>query len=142
MGIYERWLPPRLLDLAMRNREAARYRLRIIPAARGEVLEIGAGSGLNLLFYATAALREARRVLKPGGALLFVEHGVAPDPMVERWQPRLNPYWKRVAGGCNLDRRIDGLVRAAGFEIRELGNEYLKGPRPFTCTYFGRAEPA
>ena len=91
---------------------------------------------------ATRALREARRVLKPGGELLFVEHGLAPDPPVERWQRRLNPLWHRVSGGCNLDRRIDRLIREAGFEILDLENEYAKGPRPFTYMYFGRARPA
>jgi ubiquinone/menaquinone biosynthesis C-methylase UbiE len=85
------------------------------------------------------ALREARRVLKPGGLLLFTEHGFAPDPGVQAWQRRLDPLWTRLAGGCHLDRKIDQLIRDAGFEIAEMTNEYLKGPRPITYTYSGQA---
>jgi ubiquinone/menaquinone biosynthesis C-methylase UbiE len=202
-GIYERWILPRLVDFAMRNKEATRYRAKTIPAASGRVLEIGAGSALNLRFYgaqvshlyaldpsarllqmarkkrppagfpveyletsaeevpldsrsidtvvstwtlcsvpdAARALREARRVLKPGGLLLFTEHGYAPDRGVQAWQRRLDPLWSRIAGGCHLDRKIDRLIRDAGFDIFDLQNEYLKGPRPMTYTYSGRARP-
>ena len=63
------------------------------------------------------ALREMRRVLKPGGKLLFVEHGLAPAQRVAAWQHLLTPCWKAIAGGCHLDRRIDALIRAAGFRI-------------------------
>lgn len=203
MSLYARWLLPRLTDLAMRNKEAGRYRRKLIPSAGGEVLEFGAGSGLNLPFYgpqvtrlhaldpsaallrmagekvsgvgfpvhlilgsaeaiplrphsidtvvttwtlctipdAPKALAEARRVLKPGGQLLFVEHGHAPEPSVARWQGRIDPWWSRIAGGCHLSRIIDRLITQAGFEIAELENEYMKGPRPFTYTYCGRARP-
>jgi ubiquinone/menaquinone biosynthesis C-methylase UbiE len=88
-----------------------------------------------------AALSEMKRVLKPAGTLLFVEHGRSPDPAVEAWQRRLNPFWKKLAGGCNLDRRIEDLIRATGFRIRELQNMYLRGPRPMTYTYEGSASP-
>ncbi|MGQ0546692.1 MAG: class I SAM-dependent methyltransferase [Betaproteobacteria bacterium] len=200
-GFYERWILPRLTDLAMRNKEVKRYRRKVIPAAAGRVLEIGGGSGLNLPYYGGAvsrlttldpseslvrmarkklsraavpvelllgsaeeipladrsvdtvvstwtlcsipdvarALREARRVLKPGGSLLFVEHGHAPDPRVAAWQRRIEPLWKPLAGGCHLTRRIDTLIAAAGFEIVALEHEYLKGPRPLTYTYCGQA---
>lgn len=85
------------------------------------------------------ALREMKRVLKPGGQLLFVEHGFASDPKVQAWQRRINPIWRRFAGGCNLDRRIDELIKSAGFEISRLQTDYLPGPRPMTYTYEGSA---
>lgn len=85
------------------------------------------------------ALCEMRRVLKPGGRLLFVEHGLAPDPKVQAWQRRINPLWKRVSGGCNLNRKIDELITAAGFHITQLQAAYLPGPRPMTYTYEGSA---
>jgi ubiquinone/menaquinone biosynthesis C-methylase UbiE len=89
----------------------------------------------------TRALGEMRRVLKPGGQLLFVEHGLAPEESVRRWQHRLTPLWKRFAGGCHLDRAIRGLVEEAGFEITHLETGYMQGPRPLTFTYEGAARP-
>lgn len=204
MNLYERWILPRLLDLVMRNKEATRFRARLVPQARGAALEVGVGSGLNLRFYGdqverlvavdpsaellrmarrrargaafpielllrpgeelplanasidsavvtftlctiadpAKALREVRRVLKPGGELLFAEHGLSPDAGVRRWQRRLNPLWRRVAGGCNLDRPIDELIAAAGFRFAALETEYAKGPRPMSYVYIGRALPA
>lgn len=204
MSFYDRHILPRLLDLAMRDDEATRYRGVVVPGAAGRVLEIGAGSGLNLPFYgggvthlhaldpsepmlamararaagarfpidfiahsaeniplpdrsvdtvvttwtlctiphALDALAEARRVLVPGGTLLFVEHGLSPDASVARWQHRLDPLWCRIAGGCHLHRKIDRLIAEAGFRIVDMENAYLKGPRPFTYTYRGRATPA
>jgi ubiquinone/menaquinone biosynthesis C-methylase UbiE len=203
MGIYETWILPRLIDLAMRNKEATRYRSRIVPQACGTVLEIGVGSGLNLPFYGAAverlygldpsepllrmagkkartakfpveflahsgegipladaavdtvvttwtlctipdplkALKEMKRVLKPGGALLFAEHGLAPEARVRVWQERLNPLWGRIAGGCNLNRKIDELIRTSDFQIVELDTDYAKGPRPMSFVYAGRAQP-
>lgn len=87
-----------------------------------------------------AALREMRRVLKPGGKLLFSEHGRAPDPGVRRWQQRLTPLWKPLAGGCHLDRDIPALLKAGGFNIREVQSSYLPGPRPMTWVWRGWAE--
>ncbi len=202
MGLYQSYLLPRLLHLAMKNREVSDQRKRILPAARGRVLEVGIGSGLNLPFYssdvtsvtgvdpsrallamahraapavpfavelvergaedlpfedrsfdsvvttwtlcsiaeARDALGEMRRVLKPGGELIFMEHGLSPDRRVAAWQRRLNPLWQRIAGGCNLDRPIDLLVREAGFAIGHLETGYLiKGPRPLTYQFEGRA---
>src|ERR1700730_2828065 len=201
VGVYERWILPRLLDLSMRNRLLDHYRQRTIETARGLVLEVGVGSGLNLRFYSravdrvcgidlspellrlahtrtadtlvpvsllqasaehvpfagatfdaivmtwtlcsianpVAALMEMRRVLKPGGQLLFVEHGLSPEFRIARSQHRLTPCWKRIGGGCHLDRKMDDLIRAVGFQIDAIEKGYMKGPKPWTFMYLGRA---
>ena len=201
MGFYERWIVPRLLDLAMRNRLLDHYRQQTIASTRGLVLEIGVGSGVNLPLYGPAvtrvvgldpssellrlaskraadvvipvsllrasaehlpladavfdtiimtwtlcsipnpmaALTEMRRVLGPGGRLIFVEHGLSPEIRVARWQHRLTPCWRRIGGGCHLDREMDKLIRAAGFQIDAIETGYMKGPRPWTFMYRGSA---
>jgi ubiquinone/menaquinone biosynthesis C-methylase UbiE len=88
---------------------------------------------------ANRALGELRRVLKPGGALLFVEHGRAPEPVVALWQERLDPLWRRIAGGCHLNRKIDDLISGSGFRVDTLANARLPGPRTHTFLYEGRA---
>ncbi len=88
-----------------------------------------------------AALAEVRRVLKPGGTLLFCEHGAAPDQSVRRWQQRLNPAWRRLGGGCHLDRDVPALLRAAGFSAREMQVGYLSGLRFASFNYLGSARP-
>lgn len=87
------------------------------------------------------ALGEMRRVLKPAGRLIFVEHGLARSRRVIAWQNRLNPLWRRFFGGCNLNREIDVLIENAGFAIADLTTEYMKGPKPLTFTYAGYARP-
>jgi ubiquinone/menaquinone biosynthesis C-methylase UbiE len=86
-----------------------------------------------------SALREVRRVLKPGGELLFCEHGRAPEPAVQRWQDRLTPLWKPLAGGCHLNRDPRALLADAGFTVQDLDMHYLPGPRPMTFVYRGCA---
>jgi ubiquinone/menaquinone biosynthesis C-methylase UbiE len=202
LSIYQRLVVPRLINAAMRNRRLLPLRERQVAQARGRVLEIGIGSGLNLPFYRrdieavigidpslalltmarrhTAwlhfpvkllhgpaealpledgsvdsvvltwtlcsvadpgrVLAEARRVLPPGGALIFVEHGRAPEAGVRRWQDRLTPLWRRFAGGCHLNRPIEGLIAQAGFAMADLETGYLvKGPRVATYHYLGKA---
>jgi ubiquinone/menaquinone biosynthesis C-methylase UbiE len=89
------------------------------------------------------ALRELRRVLKPGGTLHFVEHGLAPDEDVRRWQHRLEPVQKRVFGGCHLTRPVVELVKEAGFAITEIDVYYEKGtPKPVGANTLGVARPS
>jgi SAM-dependent methyltransferase len=85
------------------------------------------------------ALSEVRRVLRPGGTLHFLEHGRSPEPSIAKWQDRLTPFQRRVAGGCHLNRAIDQDVRTAGFEVEALENYYLPGPKFAAYLYEGRA---
>lgn len=203
MGIYARRILPPLIDYAMRRKPLLRLRESLVAGARGQVLEIGIGSGLNLPFYRrdleglcgvdpspellamartqaawvhfpvslaegraeelpledravdsvvmtwtlcsvadpAQALAEIHRVLRPGGCLIFIEHGQAPEASVRGWQDQLTPLWRRVAGGCHLNRPIDRLIEAAGFQLTELESGYLvRGPRALTFHYRGRAQ--
>jgi SAM-dependent methyltransferase len=84
-------------------------------------------------------LAEIRRLLVPGGRFHFLDHGLAPDPKVARWQRRLEPLQRLLFGGCRLKLPIDKLIREAGFEIESLETFYMAGPKISTFTYFGVA---
>lgn len=90
---------------------------------------------------APAAIAEMRRVLKPYGKLLFVEHGLAPDASVRWWQDRLTPIWRRISGGCHLNRPIRSLIEGGGFSVERLETGYMPGPKPMTFMYEGSARP-
>lgn len=88
---------------------------------------------------APRALLEMRRVLKRGGRLLFVEHGRAPDPNVRWWQDELTPLWRRLGGGCHLNRAIGSLITGAGFEFDRFETGYMGGPKALAFMYEGSA---
>ncbi len=90
---------------------------------------------------AATALAEMRRVLRPGGKLLFVEHGRAPDAIVRWWQDRLTPVWRSISGGCHLNRPIQAMIEGARFRIDRIETGYMPGPKPMTFMYEGSARP-
>jgi len=200
-GWWDTHVVPRLIGLACTQPPVMQRRALVVPEARGDVLELGAGGGANRAFYDPArvtqvtgidpsppliaraqaapgqvpvtlvegvaedlpfasdrfdtvvttftlcsvadqarALAEARRVLKPGGLLLFLEHGRAPDAGVQRWQARLEPLWKRLAGGCHLTRPVTAAVEAAGFRVARRDQGYMaRSPRVLGWTEWGIA---
>ena len=205
MGFYSNYVVPRFVTCACGSKPIVRQRQKVVPRARGKILEIGLGAGHNIPHYdhervdrvigidpcetswqlaqervnavpfdveflagsaedipldddsvdsvlltfalctipdPLAALSEAMRVMRPGGELVFCEHAQAPDESVQRWQTRINPLWKRLAGGCNLNRDIVGLIRTAGFDINELEQMYLPNtPRIAGFNVWGTAIP-
>ena len=204
MGFYTDTIVPRLVTCACGTKPILKQREKVVPEARGQVLEIGMGAGHNLPYYRTdqvervvgidpcltswalaqpraktlgvpldfiegsaesmpmpdesfdtvvmtyslctipdaqAALYEIRRVLKPDGRLVFCEHGEAPDAAVAKWQQRVNPLWRRLLGGCNLNRPITRWITDAGFSIEKLDQMYLPGtPRIAGFNVWGSAE--
>lgn len=203
MGLYSRHILPHVINCACGARPIEKQRAKIVPHARGVVLELGFGSGRNLPYLDAAqverlyalepeegmlrlarraaagapvpveilpttaeamrlppasvdtllvtytmctvpdpvgALRAARAALKPDGVLLFTEHGAAPDADVQATQKRIEPVWKRIAGGCRLTRDIPALIATAGFAIERLETMYLpRTPRFAGFNYFGSA---
>ena len=85
------------------------------------------------------ALAEVHRLLKPNGSIFFMEHGLAPEPNVQKWQKRIAPFWKKIGGGCNLDRNIEELILASGFRFKKLKKKYIKGPKIASFLYYGEA---
>jgi ubiquinone/menaquinone biosynthesis C-methylase UbiE len=202
MGIYSKFVMPKLVHLACGQKPTMKQREKLIPQAQGLVLEVGIGSGLNIPFYdadkvdhlwgidpsremwsiakrnakehhldaefieagaesipldngaadtvvmtytlctipdAYSALEEIKRVLKPGGKLLFCEHGEAPDENVKLWQKRLNPVWGKLGGGCHLNRPIPRLLEECGLFSKDLQTMYIPGWKPASFNYWGSA---
>lgn len=206
MGFYDKYILPRFINCACATKPIMKQREKVVPLARGTVLEIGIGTGLNLPYYDASkvqrvigldpseaswklagaraakldfdvdfiglpgeeipladasvdtvlvtfalctipdpvrALKGMARVLRPGGELVFCEHGLAPDPGVRVWQDRMNPLWRRMAGGCHLNRDIPQLLSAGGFSVAALQTGYLPGtPRFAGYNYWGSAARA
>jgi len=137
---------PGLHALARRRAEAAGLEIQALPLS-AERIPVDDRSfdcvvstfTLCTIPDAAQALKEVYRVLVPGGRLLFLEHGAAPDASVRRWQDRLTPYWRPLAGGCHLNREMPGLIESAGLRIESLQRRYRPGPRWLTSLYSGVA---
>lgn len=139
---------PRLLSMARRAQAGSRVPFELIeasaeaiPLANESIDTVVSTWTLCSIPDALAALREMRRVLRPAGELRFIEHGRAPEATVRLWQDRLTPAWKRLAGGCHLNRPIRELLEDAGFRVERMDTGYMKGPKPMTFMYEGQARP-
>lgn len=202
MGFYNRHILPFCLDKTCSIGPITKQREKVVPLAKGDVLEIGIGSGLNLPHYdvrtvtkiigvdpdshiwkrsadrrkacpipverlglsgenipmddnmadsvvvtyslctipdPVRALREMARILKPNGQILFSEHGKAPDASVHKWQNRIDPLWKHIAGGCHSGRDVPALFAQAGLELTSLEQMYIPGPKVLSYNYWGAA---
>jgi ubiquinone/menaquinone biosynthesis C-methylase UbiE len=138
---------PKLVDMASQKWHRDRMRLiegsaESIPLASASIDTVVTTWTLCSIPDVARALSEVRRVLSPSGQLLLVEHGLAPDERVRKWQHRLTPLWRRLAGGCHLDRPIPELVESAGFRMTRLETGYMQGPKPMTFMYEGIASPS
>ena len=204
MGLYSNVIFPRFMNFLMSNKLMTKQRKIVLAEARGEILEIGFGTGLNLPHYPDhvqkitvldpnagmkslaerqikrsrikvesltlsgerlpmndgsfdtivctwtlcsipavgQALREVRRVLRPGGRFLFIEHGLSDKPGVQKWQHRLNPIERAIGDGCNLNRPIEQLIQAEGLKLMNLDRFDLpQTPKILGHLYRGAAEP-
>lgn len=206
MGFYDKYVMPRFINCACGSKPIMKQREKVVPQARGTVLEIGIGTGLNLPFYDSSqvdrvigldpseeswelagerasavnfdvefvglpgeqipleddsidtvmityslctipdpvlALQGMARVLRPGGQLIFCEHGRAPDAGVLKWQDRINPLWMKIAGGCHLNRDIPSILSDGGFAVDKMEEMYLPStPRIASYNYWGTAQLA
>jgi ubiquinone/menaquinone biosynthesis C-methylase UbiE len=138
-----------MLSYAKRKSESVPFTVEYLPL-QGESIPLEPDSVDTVLVTYTlctipdamAALEAMRQVLKQSGRLIFCEHGKAPDEAVGRWQDRLNPLWRRIGGGCNLNRDIPALIEAAGFGIDNLETMYLpRTPHFAGFNYWGSARP-
>lgn len=137
---------PRLIRMAERSAHRSSVRVQFIEAS-AEAIPLDDNSIDTVVMTwtlcsipdAQQSLVEMRRVLKPDGQLLFVEHGQAPEESVRKWQNWLTPIWKRIAGGCHLNRPVPMLIENAGFRIGQLTTGYMRGPTPMTFIYEGSA---
>jgi ubiquinone/menaquinone biosynthesis C-methylase UbiE len=139
-----------LQRLARQRAAGSRVEVLFLTQSAEEPLPLGSGSidtavvtwSLCSIPDAPMALGHVKRVLKPSGLLIFLEHGRSPDPGVVVWQDRMTPLFKRIGGGCHLNRKVDDLIAAAGFRIGEMTTGYQPGPRMLTYTYQGVARPS
>jgi len=202
MNIYERKILPHLVDTFCSSGPTSKQRQKIIPRAKGNILEVGIGTGLNISFYdpkkvnkiwglepsrdmqilarkainktefivnfltmpceeldmednsfdtivftyvlctipnLKQALTNIHRVLKPNGMILFSEHGIAPDKCIQTMQNFINPIWKKIAGGCNLNRNIPKILESSGFEVYENNQMYIPGYKFSSYNFWGEA---
>ena len=133
--------------LAQDRVQQAPFPVEFLPASAESIPLDAASADTIVLTYSlctipdvAAATAEMRRVLRPGGRLLFAEHGLAPDTSVRKWQHRVTPLWKKIGGGCHLNRDVPAIIRGGGFRITSLDAMYLPGWRPATFNYWGMAE--